>query len=66
MFIDIHVHGSAVPLAPRNGKPVLATPEQLLERYAAIGVEAAALLPIVSPECFIEPQSNGEILQVAA
>ncbi|NLO74449.1 MAG: amidohydrolase family protein, partial [candidate division WS1 bacterium] len=42
------------------------TPEQLLERYAAIGVEAAALLPIVSPECFIEPQSNGEILQVAA
>jgi predicted TIM-barrel fold metal-dependent hydrolase len=38
-------------------------PEQLLKRLDEIGVETAAILPIVSPEC-IEPQSNQEIIEV--
>ena len=64
MFIDIHVHVRSIPGPPRGGKQAFATPEQLLERYEAIGVEAAVLLPGVSPECAYVPQSNEEILQV--
>lgn len=42
MFIDIHVHTRVIPGPPRLGKPAYATPEQLLERYNDINVEAAA------------------------
>lgn len=65
MFIDIHVHTRTIPGPPYGGGPAYATPEQLLERYAAIAVEAAVLLPGVSPECAIVPQSNEEILQIS-
>jgi len=64
MFIDIHVHTRSIPGPPRRGKQAYATPEQLLERYDAIGVEAGVLLPGVSPECSHAPQSNQEILQI--
>ncbi len=64
MFIDIHVHTRSIPGPLRNGKPAFATPEQLLARYAPIGVEQAVLLPCVSPECDYVPQSNQEILEV--
>jgi hypothetical protein len=64
MFIDIHVHTRSIPGPLRHGKPAYATPEQLLERYAPIGVEAAVLLPGVSPECAYVPQSNQEILEI--
>ena len=64
MFIDIHVHTRSMPGPPRGTKAAYATPEQLLERFASIGVEAAVLLPGVSPECAFVPQSNQEILAV--
>lgn len=64
MFIDIHVHTRTIPGPPRGLKPSYATPEQLLARYEPIGVEAAVLLPGVSPECCYVPQSNQEILEV--
>lgn len=64
MFIDIHAHTRALAGPPRGNKPAYATPEQLLERYKAIGVDAAALLPGVSPEGAYVPQSNQEILQI--
>ena len=64
MFIDIHVHTRTIPGPPLGGKQAFATPEQLLARYEPIGVEAAVLLPGVSPECSHVPQSNEEILEV--
>jgi len=64
MFIDIHVHTRSIPGAPRRGHQSYATPEQLIERYDAIGVETAVLLPGVSPECSYVPQSNEEVLEV--
>jgi predicted TIM-barrel fold metal-dependent hydrolase len=66
MFIDIHVHTRSVPGPLRRGKPAYATPEQLLARYDAIGVNQAVLLPGVSPECAYAPQSNEEILDICA
>lgn len=63
MFIDIHVHAQRIPGPPRNGKPAFATPEQLIQRYNNIDVETAVLLPEVSPECCLSPQSNEDILE---
>jgi len=64
MFIDIHVHTRRVAGPDRWGKPSYATPEYLIERYDAIGVEQAVILPGVSPECVHVPQSNEEILEL--
>jgi hypothetical protein len=65
MFIDIHVHFRSTPGFPRAGGQTYATPEQLIERYDAIGVERAVVLPGVNPECSHVPQSNEEVLMVA-
>ena len=62
MFIDIHAH------AYRKHPPVsyqFCTPEQVLVRYDAVGIEKGALLPIVSPEIYL-PQANEDILDMAA
>ncbi len=64
MFIDIHVHTRTIPGPARPNGQTYATPTQLLERYDAIEVESAVLLPGVSPECSYVPQSNQEILEV--
>lgn len=66
MFIDIHVHFRSTPGFSRWGKQAYATPEQLIERYEKIGVERAVVLPGVNPECSHVPQSNEEVLAVAA
>ena len=61
MFIDIHAH------AYRKRPPFLCqfcNPEELIERYDAVGIEKGALLPIVSPEIYL-PQSNEDILEMA-
>jgi predicted TIM-barrel fold metal-dependent hydrolase len=59
MFIDIHCH------AYRKLPPVysFSTPEQVIERYDALGIEKGALLPIVSPEIYL-PQANEDILDM--
>jgi len=62
MFIDIHAH------AYRNSPPLpvkFCTPEQVIERYDAAGIEKGVLLPIVSPEIYL-PQSNEDILEMAS
>jgi len=64
VFIDIHVHVRKIPGPMRRGKPAYATPQQLIERYDAIGIEQAVLLPEVNPECAYAPQSNEEILEI--
>jgi predicted TIM-barrel fold metal-dependent hydrolase len=64
MFIDIHTHTRRVPGPPRDDGSTYATPEQLIERYDAIGVERAVLLPGVGPECATVPQSNQEVLDI--
>lgn len=64
MFIDIHVHTRRIPGPPRANGQTYATPEQLIARYDAMGVECAVLLPGVSPECSHVPQSNQEILEI--
>ncbi|HGE73161.1 TPA: hypothetical protein ENX78_20180 [Candidatus Poribacteria bacterium] len=60
MFIDIHAH------AYRKPSPIFqfCTPEQLLKRYDALGIEKGVLLPIVSPEIYL-PQANEDILEMA-
>lgn len=59
MFIDIHCH------AYRKRPPVypFSTPEQVIERFDAVGIEKGALLPIVSPEIYL-PQANEDILDM--
>ncbi|MGI6537132.1 MAG: amidohydrolase family protein [Caldicoprobacterales bacterium] len=65
MFIDIHVHTRKIPGPPRlDGRQSYATPEQLIERYDKLGIEMAVLLPGVSPECSLVPQSNQEIGEI--
>lgn len=64
MFIDIHAHAYRRHPGPlRGGKPWFSTPEQLIPRYEELGIEKAALLPLVSPEVYL-PQSNEEILDM--
>ena len=65
MFIDIHVHTRKIPGMPRNGKQAYATPEQLIERYDALDIESAVLLPGVNPECSYVPQSNEEVIEIS-
>jgi len=63
MFIDVHGHACRDPYPGVHGKPVFSTPEQLIPRYDELGIEKAALLPIVNPEVYL-PQSNEEILAI--
>ena len=65
MFIDMHVHVRKVPGFPREGKQTYATPAQLLERYDAMGVERAVMLPGASPECSHGNESMEEVLEIA-
>ncbi|MCK5804592.1 MAG: hypothetical protein KAI66_17275, partial [Lentisphaeria bacterium] len=64
MFIDIHVHTRGGRMIERHGQPAYATPEQLIERYDATGVEQAVILPGINPECAYMPQSNEEVLDI--
>ena len=65
MFIDIHVHTRSLPGPSRSGKQPYATPAQLIQRYDAVEIERAVVLPGVSPECAHQPQSNEEVLAIA-
>ncbi len=65
MFIDIHVHVTKYPGPIRDGRRVFATPEQLLARYDAVGIDRGVVLPVVNVECQFCTQSNEEVLQMA-
>ncbi len=62
MFIDVHAH--AYRHRPPAPAPRFCTPEQVLQRYDAAGIERGVLLPIVSPEIYL-PQANEDILEMA-
>ncbi|MBT3376318.1 MAG: amidohydrolase family protein [Lentisphaerae bacterium] len=66
MFIDVHVHTRSEPAPLRGGQQAYATPEYLIERYDGLGIEKAAVLPGISPECTLIPQSNEEVLAIHA
>ena len=66
MFIDIHVHTRRAPMPERRGQAAYGTPEQLLEHYDRVGIEKGVLLPGVSPECAYIPQSNEDVIDIAA
>jgi len=65
MFIDIHGHTRLFQAPLVNGTPVVTLPEELIKRYDTLGIERAVLLPVASPGCIIDPQSNEEILEVS-
>ncbi|MDD5686639.1 MAG: amidohydrolase family protein [Elusimicrobia bacterium] len=65
MFIDIHVHVRKILGFPSGKVQSYNTPEQLIERYDKIGIESAVMLPNVSPECEIVPQSNEEVIEIS-
>lgn len=67
MFIDIHVHAIQEEVMPRpdTGKQPLSTPEVLIRRYDAVGIERGVILPIGTPDSTYIVQSNEEILRMA-
>jgi uncharacterized protein len=66
MFIDIHGHVQKTPGIARGGQPCFASPEQLIARHDAVGIERGVLLPMIHVECNYVTQSNEEILEIAA
>lgn len=68
MFIDIHVHTRRIAGPPRitGDNLTYASPDELLEAYDEVGIERGCLLPEVNPECAFVPQSNEEVLELAA
>ena len=68
MFIDCHVHAIEVPTCPYpdNGKQLISTPEVLIERYDAVGIEKGVILPIGSADSTHFVQSNEEMLRMVA
>ena len=66
MFIDIHIHiarHSQIGWSPGTEGP--ATPEQFIEMYDDVGIDAGVMLPLTIPECNVLTQSNEEILMIA-
>ncbi|MCQ2380312.1 MAG: amidohydrolase family protein [Victivallaceae bacterium] len=61
-FIDIHAHAFRRPV-PYPVK--FCSPDELVARYDAAGIEMGCLLPIVSPEIYL-PQANEEILEMVS
>ena len=68
MFIDCHVHAIEVPTCPypTDGNQLISTPEILIERYDAVGIEKGVILPIASADSTNFVQSNEEMLRMVA
>jgi len=67
MFIDIHVHTRRHKGFPRLAdQQTYASPQELVAAYDRIGIERGVILPGASPECCTQPQSNEEVLEIAA
>ncbi len=64
MFIDIHAHCFRKPHPPLGGKPHFMVPEQLLQRFDELDIEAGCVLPLIGPEYYC-PQTNEDILEMA-
>ena len=68
MFIDCHVHAVETRTCPypTDGKQLISTPEDLIARYDAVGIEKGVILPIGSPDSTHFVQSNEEMLRMVA
>ncbi len=67
MFIDIHVHTRRHQGFPRLAdQQTYASPPELIAAYDRTGIERGVILPGASPECCTQPQSNEEVLEIAA
>lgn len=64
MFIDIHVHVRKYQTFFRRGQATYSTPEQILKRYDALGIEKAVILTGGSPEYAKQKQSEEEVLEI--
>jgi len=64
MFIDIHVHTRRIPGPPRANGTTYATPDELIRQFDDLGIERAALLRAVSPECGYVSESDQEVLDI--
>lgn len=67
MFIDIHVHAIQEETMPHpgTGKQPISTPEVLIRRYDAVGIERGVILPLASSDSTYFVQSNEEVLHMA-
>ena len=67
MFIDIHCHSYLWHTCPHleTGTDCLSTPDHLVKRYDAVGIEKGVLLPVCTVENVITPQCNEEIMYIA-
>ncbi len=67
MFIDIHVHAIQEESMPNPGTNIqhYCTPDVLIQRYDAVGIERGVILPVVSPDSTYITQSNEEVLRMA-
>ena len=59
--IDVHIHTSMWEGSFISEGVTFASPEQLRESYAEMGIEKGILLPIVSPETHFNVQSSEEM-----
>lgn len=63
--IDVHIHTSMWPGAQIQPGAILASPEEIKQSYAELGVEKGFLLPLISPEHCFCVQTNEEMEYVA-
>ncbi len=66
MLIDDHVHVTWSRTTRRPDGETFCTPEQLLEKMDADGVDKAILLPTVSPECSTRIVTTEDCLAICA
>ena len=64
MFIDIHVHTGRLGGYPRPDGKTYADPGRLIQRMDELGIERAALMASVSPECCRQVVSVEEVLEI--
>jgi len=63
MLIDVHVHAYRSG-PPQDGRTQFCTPEQVIARYDAMGIEKGCIQPLIGPEVYL-PQSNEDVLAMA-
>lgn len=66
MLIDDHVHVTKSRTTRRKDGDTYCTPEQLIEKMDALGIDRAVILPRVSPECGVRVVTVEDVLEICA
>jgi len=66
MLIDIHSHCWHKAVLRLEGQKPVPVPETLLAAYDRLGVDKGCILPLIGPECTCSPNSNEDMLEIAA